>query len=329
MSQCDGKKSAHSVFRLTFSGLVRALTMVCLIAAGASIAAFFGRMNWLLSLFSQFRLAYVYLFVAMLLLCWWYRRWWLAGTYAVFLAINGAVVYYDCIAPAHSATVSGGVPLRVLQTNIWDMNRDFHRLATYMRDSGAAVIGIEEYSREADSAFTKEGLWKEFPYRVAKPSCDRSPEIALLSRYPLSNVRPVVTSAEHDLSLIADCTIGDRKFTVVVAHPRPPVGAHLYKRSCLEFRTIASLRPTMLPETILLGDLNTTQFSWQFDDFIKRMGLLDARRGHGPSPTWMTWLPVLPIDAILVSPDIQVRHFEIAAPTGSDHRPLMADLELP
>src|SRR5581483_7905993 len=85
-----------------------------LLAGAASIAGYFGRLNWLLDLCSQFRLPYVYVFFGLLLLCAFKRRWWQGAVFAGLLVINGVTAFGDFTQPSHAMALSG-TPLRVLQ----------------------------------------------------------------------------------------------------------------------------------------------------------------------------------------------------------------------
>lgn len=53
---------------------------------------------------------------------------------------------------------------------------------------------------------------------------------------------------------------------------------------------------------------------------------------HGPDwrPTWQArfWPLALRIDHVLVNGDLCVEHAEVGAPIGSDHRPVVARLQL-
>jgi endonuclease/exonuclease/phosphatase (EEP) superfamily protein YafD len=303
-------------------------SLICAIgvlAAVMSVAGYFGRFGWLLDLCSQFRIPYIYLFLALSVACMMNKRRLLGAFFAAALLMNGATAFNFDLQSAQ-AVPSNGVALRVVQTNLWVRNHDFARVAEFICDSNADVVGIEEYSDEAEKEFESRGVFRRYPHHLAKSTSDRNSQMALMSRLPLSNVRISESSSVHDRTLLADIRLGKQDITIVVMHPRPPMRQTLYDRACQQFQTTAALRATMKPRVIVIGDLNTTQFSWKFDAFTKAMNVVDTRRGHGPSPTWLVWLPLLPIDFVLTSPEILVRHFEVASPIGSDHSPVITDL---
>ena len=83
--------------------------------------------------------------------------------------------------------------------------------------------------------------------------------------------------------------------------------------------------------SLLCADLNATPWSPHFGDLLRDAGLRDARRGFGHQPTWPAPLGAaarIPIDHCLVSAGIAVRDLRVTAPIGSDHLPVVVDLEL-
>ncbi len=84
---------------------------------------------------------------------------------------------------------------------------------------------------------------------------------------------------------------------------------------------------------ICVGDFNTTMWSRYFKDFVEHSGLISVREGFGVLPTWPTFMGpnwmMLPIDHCLVSDDIRVVRASVGGRMGSDHLPLIVELELP
>jgi endonuclease/exonuclease/phosphatase (EEP) superfamily protein YafD len=79
----------------------------------------------------------------------------------------------------------------------------------------------------------------------------------------------------------------------------------------------------------VVGDLNVTPWSPTFRDLLQAPGLVDTARGRGLRGTWPVCLPGMriPIDHCLVSGDLQVLDRQVGPGVGSDHFPVMADLQ--
>jgi hypothetical protein len=120
--------------------------------------------------------------------------------------------------------------------------------------------------------------------------------------------------------------VRDPRFSgsLVATHPVPPIGA---EGSRLRDEQIAALaefiRKDARPEMVLVGDLNATLWSHGFR-LLTAVGLRDARRGYGLSPTWMRSLPwiALPIDHALVGEAVEVIDYQVLDSAGSDHNGL-------
>jgi endonuclease/exonuclease/phosphatase (EEP) superfamily protein YafD len=77
-----------------------------------------------------------------------------------------------------------------------------------------------------------------------------------------------------------------------------------------------------------VGDLNCTPFARSFAALCETAGVRDSARGFSLTNTWhikSTFLG-LPLDHILVSPDILVAERIVGPAVGSDHRWVMARL---
>ena len=82
---------------------------------------------------------------------------------------------------------------------------------------------------------------------------------------------------------------------------------------------------------IVAGDLNTTPWSHGFQRLIRPRGLRDSAVGHGVQTTWNArrWVPRIPIDHVVVSPEVRVVARRVGPDVGSDHLPIEATLAVP
>jgi endonuclease/exonuclease/phosphatase (EEP) superfamily protein YafD len=94
---------------------------------------------------------------------------------------------------------------------------------------------------------------------------------------------------------------------------------------------IAELLGTTPRPRILAGDLNATPWSAPVASLRSRTGLEIVGGGPGATGTWPTWLPMprVHIDHVLFDRSIRVRAHHVGPDIGSDHLPVLVDLELP
>ena len=80
----------------------------------------------------------------------------------------------------------------------------------------------------------------------------------------------------------------------------------------------------------MLGDFNATPWSWPFRRMLSTGALVNSQSGFGLQPTFPATTNValrVPIDHLLHSDLIGVRDRRTGPALGSDHFPLIVDLE--
>ena len=122
---------------------------------------------------------------------------------------------------------------------------------------------------------------------------------------------------------------GGRKLTIILTHPVPPRNAAATKSRNDQLAIVAEVARELGSNTIVIGDLNITQFSPHWQDFLEASGLLDSTMGRGPQATWPAHLPSIcriPIDHCLHTRDLEVTDRRRGPKFGSDHLPIVVTL---
>lgn len=103
----------------------------------------------------------------------------------------------------------------------------------------------------------------------------------------------------------------------------------LYSRQD-HFRKLNAVLDT-LPErpALLMGDFNTPPDSVFFESIRRHYQNAFESSGSGHHATWPIPLPVLALDQIWASAAIEVHHCRLGWTWCSDHRPVIAELEIP
>lgn len=161
---------------------------------------------------------------------------------------------------------------------------------------------------------------------------------ALLSRHKLE-LKKVTTfasphvDAEPRGAIWARATLGSGTLDVISTH----LGVHRNERGAQSRELVGDEwlnSPEMRRPCLLCGDLNAVpNASTTYRRFASR--LRDAQRvldGHRPRPTFPSRLPLLRLDHVFVSDDVDVRAVNVPwngrSRRASDHLPLIVDLEL-
>ncbi|MFO1092289.1 MAG: endonuclease/exonuclease/phosphatase family protein [Planctomycetaceae bacterium] len=294
----------------------------------ATLGALGGAYGWPLELLSHFRIQYA---AALLILAGAFLRlrakWW-GGAATALLALNGWVVapFVLPIGATVDRAIDPGAPSwKLVSINVYSGNPTPERVLDYIAATDPDVVVLLEVTPEWEQRLTV--LAARYPHSAVQARADNF-GIALLTKNALHDVEFVPLSREND-AISARVELGNAELQIVAAHPFPPAGgrgAELRNRQLNELAThVARLgRPCAVA-----GDLNITPFSPHFDAFLAAAGLRDPRRGQGVLPTWPSqrWPLWIPIDHCVVSTGIAAR-LSVGPHVGSDHRPLLAELQL-
>jgi endonuclease/exonuclease/phosphatase (EEP) superfamily protein YafD len=247
----------------------------------------------------------------------------LGATAVLLFFALGLVPYYFASASA-AATEAPTHKLRVVHFNLLTSNREFEQIETFLRAQRGDVVVLQEFSPKLRTAL--KSFTQSFPYREIQVRRGAF-GIALLSRYPISDVNWHPDAVAEIPVVAATLDVNGSPLRVVAAHPYPPVGQSRALRRNTLLKEIGAQAAGDGPR-ILVGDLNCTPWSPHFRDLCRSADLRDSARGQGMTPTWFpSFLPIgIPIDHVLVSEEIGITGRSVGPSLGSDHRPLVVDL---
>lgn len=258
------------------------------------------------------------------------RRWAWMMAVGVVLAVNINLLW-----PLYAArpAPSTGEPLRVMVANVYIGNQNPEPVLKAVRAENPDVLLLMEVDNRwlEDLAELKD----QFPYQVVAVRDEGYSSfgpfgMALMSRIPLTRPQtPRLGTADIPVT-VATLEHSGREWTFIGVHPYPPVTP-----GCAEARNsllseVGSLAGKIAGPKVILGDLNTTRWSPHFRELSEAAGVRDSSPGFGYQPTWPDTAigAVIPIDHVLISPEIEVIDRRVGRSIDSDHCPLVADLVL-
>lgn len=261
------------------------------------------------------------LLVAMLL-----RRW-----RAVAVAALVVVSLLVAVVPRMLPDVQhggGGPQLRVLTANLHLGESPAKDVFALVRRLEPDVVVFEELSTDLARDLDHLGMDSRFPHRILPNGI--SQDSAVYSRHPL---RAVTTAC--DPTVAEPCALitlpSGQSVEVRAAHPASP---HDPEHTRMGQRGLDALPPAPRtgPARILAGDFNATL------DHAALIRVLDTGYrdaadavGAGLSPTWQSGRPLPPvtIDHVLVDERAKVLRVSTHPLPRTDHRAVLAELELP
>lgn len=239
--------------------------------------------------------------------------------------------------PNFAEPMAGSDRFRVLIANVNNRNQAYNSVLSFAQATHPDLAVFMEVN--APWLSTLKGLLEELPY-AAGENIVRNRGIVLYSRYPLTDIRFRQFSQDSETSILGTIGVHGKTIAFVATHPLPPIPTDYFHARNQQLQQVGEYLQTVEPPKMLLGDLNITPWSPYYKRLVRQADLKNTRDGFGLLPSWPTrgsfsWLPSgfpllfsIPIDHVLVSPELPVANIQLGPNVGSDHRPVIVDLKV-
>lgn len=297
--------------------------------AVVSIASFFGNWVWWLDVLANFRAQYVVGLVifSLSLLLTRFRR-----TGMAVMAV--AVVNLVPVLPLYVGSPGDSEPtapsMRVMSFNLLSDNERFGEVIEYIETIDPDLVLLHEASRPWEVAMEAADLGYEL-IRLRADSLIfgtlvlvRGEEIEAIS-YGFAAAQP------RAAQLTYRPTGWPEEIEVLSTHPLAPTEKERAGLRDAQLRFAADWASGRDGPRFVVGDFNATPWSWPFRRLMDEADLQNSQIGFGLQPSFPTSSNVLlrvPIDHLLYSEHLRVRDRRLGPDLGSDHFPLVVDLEL-
>jgi len=305
------------------------LILVCLLALGVlSSARFFDDVDyWFMDIASNFAVQYAFIALMLFSVCLWKKIFPMA-VLAGLLFIFNADVLVDTGRSAQAAVRQAETTFKVYSANIHNSNNDLSGLSRKLREADPDIAVLLEVTTE--HAEQMRPAIQRYPYSIVNTSfASCGIGIVFLSKFPILN-HQLTKLSEHGNAIIeAELEINKKPVMFYGVHAQRP-GLDNFDERKEQFVILANKISKQTLPVIIAGDLNSTPLTPNFRKLINISGLRDSRTGFGWQPSWPTYFPFfwIPIDHILVSPEVHVHNRATEARIGSDHYPISAELSI-
>jgi endonuclease/exonuclease/phosphatase (EEP) superfamily protein YafD len=279
---------------------------------------------------------YIYL-PAYAILAWaiWKRRKWLAFASFVIVCLHVIFVAPDFIRdrrfgrPNNEVAADAASPrFRILFANVNSINPNRDAFANEIKNANPDIALFAEFYGPWLDAFAKTPLFTMYPYGKELRQLALG-WINVYSRVPLESTRQVFV-ANRVVQMI-DVRLGSQMLRIISIHAPRPMQLPGFDYDGFWKEVI----PLLLAEKgplVVIGDFNATQYSRVYQQLTSgRLRSAHQDRGRGYATTWpngQILLPPIRIDQALVSPEIECLDIQEGEGRGSDHKPLILDVQL-
>lgn len=259
-------------------------------------------------------------------------RWWkLAAAAVPFLLFTLLPATASYLPRSDAGTADG---LKLVSCNLLYVNPNIDELAGKIAALRPDIVCVQELTSKLDSVL-RSALGEEFRHVATIPQLDAF-GIGVYSRLPFA-AAPGEAIPDRDMVPQQRIVFNARGTTVTLynIHLYPPGTLLDYRDMSWQVdQLVRAIRREKGP-LILVGDFNFPNRTRQAR-FIESTGLRDAyvMRGHGRGSTWPAIYPLkifpgLGLDHLYLSHGLACNSIEVLGAPGSDHRMLVAHVQLP
>ena len=308
--------------------LVAGLSLLCILL---TLLPFLGTDEWYIRLWDFPRLQLMVVMLG-LLIAWLALRPRTRAYWGLAVALAAAAVWqatfalaYLPVGPRKVASVEScpaGNSISVLNINVFQDNREFHRTLDLVRRTDADVVLF----LETDEAWARALTPLLRTYRqVESVPIPNTYGMILMSRWPMTSrvryrMQPDVPSIDATITMPS----GDQ-IELYALHPEPPLpGDDSGERDAELVMAGRDVRNSGRA-ALVVGDLNDVAWSQTSQLFREVSGTADPRVGRGLYPTFNAKYPLFrwPLDHLFVTPHWRIQELDRLGKIGSDHFPIL------
>lgn len=294
-----------------------------------SLAAFLGRWVWWLDVLANFRAQYVValaLFGLLVTMSKWRKTGY--GILAVAL-VNLIVVLPLYIGSPADARVDGN-SIRVMSYNLLSTNESYSEVIEYIETIDPDLVLLHEASRPWEVAVESAGL----DYEIVRPRSDdlifgtlvlvRGEDVEAIS-YGFAAASPRAVGLTYVPSGWTE------PLAVLGTHPVAPSDQERADLRDAQLGFAGEWARDQTGAYLVVGDFNSTPWSWPFRRLMSSTDLHNSQTGFGLQPTFPSTSNLLlrvPIDHLVHSETLEVTGRNLGPSLGSDHFPLVVDLQV-
>lgn len=297
--------------------------------AVVSLAAFFGEWLWWLDVLANFRAQYAVALTGLGVLVM-MSKWRRIGYGVLGAAVINLVVVLPLYvgSPGHSEAAAPS--LRVMSFNLLSTNESFSEVIEYIESTDPDIVFLYEASRPWEVAMESAGL----DYEIIRPRSDtlifgtlvlvRGEDIQGVS-FGFAEIQP------RAVEVIYRPTGWPESVSILSTHPLAPTEKARAALRDAQLGFAGDWAAAREGAFFVVGDFNATPWSSPFRKLLAAAPLRNSQIGFGLQPSFPSssvFLMRVPIDHLVHSPALIVRDRQMGPALGSDHFPLLVDLEL-
>lgn len=235
------------------------------------------------------------------------------------------------VRPAPDLATNEAPTVRIVTANLWVENDDPTGSVEDLLAADPDVIFLQEVEAGVDDALRLLPSLAEYEWRASSGSVGQGGGSGrvVFSRRPLRDLR-VESFADTSSIVIASLDLGGESVEIRNVHLAAPLGPALIDAWRAQLTEVAAWHAERSGAVVVAGDFNATVHHQPFRELIE-IGYTDAHsaRGRGIGLSWrLRGIPLMRLDHVLTSEELEIVAVETLPHNGSDHRPVVVTLRL-
>lgn len=298
------------------------------VSAASFIIALLNPWLWIGEIFVSFSLQHLISTLLLVVIYWVYKQ----KKYAIGAGVLLCVQLWYIYPASYPDNVQGSTKINILQYNVNWENKKLDKLVAWLEANHESfdIISLQEVTPELQQKL--ERLKDKFPYCANLPFKLRFTQV-LFSKIPFTDKSIKFFPCNARDYLVVNFNAPNYKpFTFFAVHTTSPKTSYKWECRNAELCILSDLLNSKTTKyKLVVGDFNTTPYSNSFKNLIKSTGMKSAHTNlffnTWPSQFKLNSLMV-PIDHLLVSPNIKILKRKTGPNLGSDHLPVITTVWL-
>lgn len=294
-----------------------------------SLAAFLGRWVWWLDVLANFRAQYV-VALSVLGLVVSLSKWKKTGYVILGVALVNLIAVLPLFIGSPPDPDASAPSVRVMSFNLLSDNESYPDVIEYIESVDPDIVLLHEASRPWEVAMDS----AELDYQIVRP---RSEDIIFgtLVLVRGDDVQAVSHGFEAGAPRAVEVTFVPEGWTTPISvlgtHPLAPTDPERASLRDAQLGFAGQWAADRSGPHLVAGDFNATPWSWPFRRLLDLGDMRNSQTGFGLQPSFSSRSNLLlrvPIDHVVHSEDLEVTDRRLGPSLGSDHFPVLVDLQL-
>ncbi len=307
--------------KLTYEKLKGYLELFTYIIFIATILGYFSKYNFIFDICSQFRMQYLLFAVVVLIYCIVKKK---KDIISLLIILTIIFNLFPIIGSIKNNDITKKKGFTVEVINLLTKNDKYNAVREELSDNNPDIIVLSEI----DDKWSEElqSIKEQYSY-IYEISREDNFGMALYSKIHITKIQKLSIGTVDTPAISAFCDYQGKVFEIICVHTTPPINQQYFNNTKRIFKDLADYVKRNGHNVVIVGDFNTTMFSYNYKNFLKSSKMKDLSNIFNPTwPTFWFFPFRITLDHIFITKAFSVKDYSLSKKIGSDHFPIWAEI---